>query len=286
MFDVLACCARIRARSMQAHQKNPSRRSRAGVSKELAWEAVVLEGGFAKALKEGGSKNKILEDHIIAFDDLSFFAPPGNFACMEEDDVVSDFHDGVHIVGIDDRDDIIINRNTADKLINDEGSFGVEAGVGLIAEKVTRVKDNCPGNPDALLHPTADLGRELFIDPFQVDPLKAIIDAVKFFLFRHISKHIQGKADIFFNRHGVEKCRSLEKHTHFHAEGTDGFFVELTKIDIIVINRPCFRAQKAHEQFEQDRFAAAAPADDEVRFSGIKFGCYPFEYMVFLKTFK
>ena len=63
-------------------------------------------------------------------------SPPGNFTGMEQDDIVAYFHNGVHIVGVDNGSDIVVLGDIADQFINDEGRFGVKAGVGLVAKKV------------------------------------------------------------------------------------------------------------------------------------------------------
>ena len=60
------------------------------------------------------SKNELLERVIGAFEYLAFVATPGQFAFVDQDDVVADLHHRVHVVCDDDgggNDDDIISSD-------------------------------------------------------------------------------------------------------------------------------------------------------------------------------
>ena len=83
---------------------------------------------------EGGRINKTFNLGIRCVDDRMAIAFPPFFTLMNKENVVSDFHDAVHVVGNDNSGDLVFLGNILNQFIDDDRRFGVEARIGLIAK--------------------------------------------------------------------------------------------------------------------------------------------------------
>ena len=71
---------------------------------------------------------------------------------MDVDDLLTNLHNGVHIVGIDDGGDIILASNALDKVIDNDRGLRVESRVRLVTEEVARVEHDSAGDSGTLDH--------------------------------------------------------------------------------------------------------------------------------------
>lgn len=236
-------------------------------------------------LQERTGEDKILQDLIVTVEDLMLVAPPRNLPFVQQDDIVTDAHDRIHVVGIDDGRDIVFNGDIADELVDHDRSLGVEARVGLITEQVGGLQHDRTGNAYPLLHTTTDFGGVPVIGTRQIDPLEAKIYAIELFLSCFFGKHIQRETDILFDRHRIEQSRGLKKHAHLHTHTTHILAVELKKVDIVVKYLPGGRLEEAHQQLEQYRLAGAGAADDKIGMPAEKLSRNTLEDLLLVELF-
>ena len=78
-------------------------------------------------LEERRGKNEILEGFILRGQYLIITAFPGQVAIVQEGYIVPDLHHGVHIMGIDDSRDIILDRDIMDQLVDHEAGLGIKS---------------------------------------------------------------------------------------------------------------------------------------------------------------
>ena len=58
---------------------------------------------------------------------------------VDEDDVLTNTHDRVHVMGIDDGGDIELLGNALQQFVNDKRCLGIQTGVRLVTEEILRV---------------------------------------------------------------------------------------------------------------------------------------------------
>ena len=87
-----------------------------------------------------------------------------------------------------------------------------------------------------------------------------------------VGKHIEGKANIFFDRHGIEQSGRLKQHAYFHSDLSLLFFVEAEKIGISIKYIALGGGKESYQEFEQDRFTGSATTDNEIGLPREKFG--------------
>ena len=71
---------------------------------------------------------------------------------VDEDDVLTNTHDRVHVMGIDDGGDIELLGNALQQFVDDKRCLGVQTGVGLVTEEILRVQGNSSGDGHTFLH--------------------------------------------------------------------------------------------------------------------------------------
>ena len=100
----------------------------------------------SNALEQFGGEDKFCDVWLVGSNDLMPVAFPGLDAIFEKDDVVSDLHNRIHIVGIDHRGDAIFLGDLAHQIVNDHSRLWIETRIGLVAEEVLGVHGYGTGN--------------------------------------------------------------------------------------------------------------------------------------------
>ena len=99
-------------------------------------EGLLLCLHFFHFPEQVGSENKVVQLFVGGTHDIVFTALPLLASFVDEEDMLTDAHDGVHVVGIHDSRDVVFFSQLVDQLIDDHGCLGVEAGIWLIAEEI------------------------------------------------------------------------------------------------------------------------------------------------------
>ena len=97
---------------------------------------LFAQGCFAQTLQKRRGKNEGLQIFIFAGQYLILGAAPFESTFVQEANIVANFHHRVHVVGIYDCGDVVFLGDGADELVDEDGCFRVEAGVGLVTEQV------------------------------------------------------------------------------------------------------------------------------------------------------
>lgn len=99
--------------------------------------------------------DEVVQRLVVGGEDVLAAATPGEMPLVNERDGLADGDDGVEIVGVDHRGGVEVVGDFGDELVDKQGSFGVEAGVGLVEKEVFRVAGECAGDGGTFLHTTA-----------------------------------------------------------------------------------------------------------------------------------
>ena len=77
-------------------------------------------------------KNEVVQLLDAGVENLVAAAFPLLVPLVDKNDFVANLHHGVHIVGVDDGGDIVFDGDFFDKIVDDNGRYGVETGIRLI----------------------------------------------------------------------------------------------------------------------------------------------------------
>ena len=194
---------------------------------------------------EGLGEDEIVETFIVGGEHVVFAAAPFKVPLVDEGNSLSNGDDGVDVVGVDDGGDVELVSDFKDQLVDEEGSFGVEAGVGFVAEEVLGVAGDGAGDGGAFLHTAAQFGREQVVGAFEVHPFQAEVHAVDFFAPALGGEHREREHHVFLDGHRVEQGGALEHHPHFGADGLLFLVGEMVEIPSVIENFALFRSQQA-----------------------------------------
>ena len=99
--------------------------------------------------------NEVVQRLVVGGEDVVAAAPPFEVALVDERDGFADGDDGVQIVSVDYRSGVELVGDLGDEFVDEQGSLGVEAGVGLVEEKVLGIASQRAGDGGTFLHTTA-----------------------------------------------------------------------------------------------------------------------------------
>ena len=137
---------------------------------------------------------------------------------VDVDDLLPDLHDGVHVVGVDDRGDVVLLGNLVDQVVDDDRGLRIEARVGLVAEEVARVQDDRARDGHALDHAARQLRRVEIVGVFEPHAPQAEIHALAFLGLRLIGEEIQRQADVLRYGRRVQQRSALKDHADVLAD--------------------------------------------------------------------
>ena len=197
---------------------------------------------------------------------------------VDEAYMVSDFHNGIHVVGIDDSGDLILSGDFLDQAVYDDGCGWIQAGVRLVAEKIFRIQRYGPCDTYPFLHTSRQLGRIKFVGTFQVNSLEAEIHPFQFLFKAPFRKEIHREHDVLLHGCKVEQGAFLEKHSHFLAEEFPFREFHLGEIPFSVKNLSPVRLIQAHKVFQQHGLSASAGSDDKGALSRAELDIDVFQY--------
>ena len=213
---------------------------------------------------EGLGENEIVEPVVVGGEHIVLVAAPFKVALVDEGDGLADSDDGVDVVGVDDGGDVELVGDFKNQLVDEEGGFGVEAGVGFVAEEVLGVAGDGAGDGGTLLHTATQFGGVQLVGAFQIHPFEAEVHPVYFLAPALGGEHREREHHVLLDGHGVEQRRPLENHAHFGADGLLLFVGELVEIPAVIENFSLFRSQKSDEVLHHHGLAGAGTPDDEV----------------------
>ncbi len=171
-------------------------------------------------------------------------------------------------MGVDYGSDVIFVGDVAEQFVDENRSARVEAGVGLVAEKIFGI--HCDGTSDshALLHTARYFRRILVFGTLEIDTFEAEAGAVEHLAVRHASVDGKGKHHIAEHCLRVEKSRALKEHTYFLAYLLDLLAVHLHEVAAVVEYLTLLGAYESHERLEHHGLARAALTYDKIGLSG------------------
>ena len=97
---------------------------------------------------------------------------------VDERDGLADGDDGVEVVGVDDCRGVELVGDLGDEFVDEQGGFGVEAGVWLVEKEVAGIAGEGACYSGTFLHTAAQLRRIKFVNPFQINAFQTEIGAV------------------------------------------------------------------------------------------------------------
>ena len=87
---------------------------------------AVGNNHLAHVLQEVAGEDEIGEAGVVGSHNLTALALPFLMAFVDEDDVLADAHDGVHVVGVDDGGHVELAGDALQQFVDDEGGLGIE----------------------------------------------------------------------------------------------------------------------------------------------------------------
>src|SRR5690606_20760762 len=186
--------------------------------------------------------------------------------------ILPDSHHGIHVMGYDNRCTLILLCQLLDKLVNQNRSRRIEAGVRLVTKQVFRAHAYRTCDTDTLLHPSRQFRGVKLVGPLQVDPFQTEVGAVCFFFLAHIGKHIESAYAVLFDRPRVETRWILEKHAESAPAGATVFGIHLCKLLPVEIHFPLFGLVQPYDTLEERTFSGPGPPDDQTDPAGFKDG--------------
>ena len=208
--------------------------------------------------------NEVVQRLVVGGEDVVAAAAPGKVPLVDERDSLPDGDDGVQIVSVDYRSGVELVGDLGDEFVDEQGSLGVEAGVGLVEKEVAGIAGEGACYSGTFLHTAAQLRRIKFVHPFQINAFQAEIGTVEFFALALFGEHVQREGDILLNGHGVEQRGTLEHHPHFLAEQQFVLFRQVVEFAAAVENFALLGRVQPHQALHQHRLARPGPPDDEV----------------------
>ena len=227
---------------------------------------------LAELLAEIGGKDKVVEPLVVGGEDFLIAALPRLVALIDEEDVLANADDGVHVVGIDDGGDIVLVGDVGDELVDDERCLGIEAGVGLVAEEVARLHGDGPGYGGSLLHTAAELIGVLALGSAEVDAVEAVQGAFAPLLVALGGEHVEGEHDIVEHGHGVEEGGALEEHAYLAAQQGALALAHGGEVAPVVEDVSLRGLVEPHEAVHEHGLAGAALSDDEIGLAVMELG--------------
>ena len=82
---------------------------------------------FLNFFEQLGGEDEVVEVFVGGAHDLCGVASPAYASLADEDDVLADAEDGVHVVGVDDGGDAIFLCDAMKELVDDEAGLRVES---------------------------------------------------------------------------------------------------------------------------------------------------------------
>ena len=231
-------------------------------------------------------KDEVVEPFVVGSEHVVLVAAPFEVALVDKGDGLPDGDDGVDVVGVDHGGDVEFMGDFVNQLVDEEGGFGVEAGVGFVAEEVLGVAGDGAGDGGTFLHTTAQLGGIKLVGAFEVHPLEAEIHPIDFLAPALGGQHREWEHHVLLDGHGVEQSRPLEHHAHF---GTDGLLLlvgELVEIPSVIEDFTLFRSEQPDEVLHHHGLAGAGPPDDEVHLAVLEAGVDALQYLPLPEVFR
>jgi hypothetical protein len=145
---------------------------------------------------------------------------------------------------------------------------GVEAGGRLVEEDDLGLVDESPGDRHALAHATRDLGGVLVPHVGEADLLELLLHPILDLRRFQAGFLPEREGDVLGDRHGVEEGAPLEDHPVALADAVQLAPAQARDLGAVHRDRPRVGAEQSDEVLEQDRLAAAAPADDHHDLAG------------------
>ena len=240
---------------------------------------AVGNNHLAHVLQQVAGEDEIGEAGVVGSHDLTALALPFFMAFVDEDDVLADAHDGVHVVGVDDGGHVEL---AGDAL---QGGLGIETRVGLVAEQVFGVEGDGAGNGYALLHTAGDLAGEFLVGSLQIDTVEAFLGAVYALAEVHRGEHVEGEHDVLEDGHRVEEGCTLEDHAHLAAHEHFFAFRHADKVAAIIEHLSAGGFEQPYEVLHEHGLARAALADDEIGLAVEEGGVDVFQHFLVVETF-
>ena len=167
-------------------------------------------------------------------------------------------------MGVDYRGGVEIVGDFGDELVDEQGGFGVEAGVWLVEKEVAGIAGEGACYSGTFLHTAAQLRRIQLVRVHQINAFKTEVGSVAHLALAHVREHVQREGDVFLDRHGVEQRGTLEHHPHFLAEQQFVLFRQVVELPAAVENFALLGRVQPHQALHQHRLARPGPPDDEV----------------------
>ena len=76
--------------------------------------------------EEVGSKDETVESLVVGIHHLVFRSLPSGMTFTDEEDVLADAHDGVHVVGVDDGGRLLLRRDVMNQIVIENGRLRVK----------------------------------------------------------------------------------------------------------------------------------------------------------------
>ena len=244
----------------------------------------VVHDGLPHFLQQVAGEDEVGESLVGGTHDVGRYTLPLLLSFVDEDDVLADAHDRVHVVGVDNGRDVVFLSDAVQQVVDDKACLRVEAGVGLVAEEVFGVHDDGTGNGDALLHAAGDLTGELVLSPHQIDAVETLHRPLLAFAQVHGRKHVEGKHDVLQDSERVEEGCRLEYHAHFAAHVDFLLFGHGNEVAPVVEYLSAGRLEQSDEILHQHSLAAAALTDDEIGLAVLENGADVFQYIAAVKA--
>ena len=246
---------------------------------------AVGNNHLAHVLQEVAGEDEISEAGVVGSHNLTALALPFFMAFVDEDDVLADAHDGVHVVGVDDGGHVELAGDALQQFVDDEGGLGIETRVGLVAEQVFGVEGDGTGNGDALLHTAGNLAGEFLVGSLQIDTVEALLGAVYALAEVHRGEHVEGEHDVLEDGHRVEEGSALEDHAHFAAHEHFFAFRHADEVAAVVEHLSAGGFEQPYEVLHEHGLARAALADDEIGLAVEEGGVDVLQHILAVETF-
>ena len=168
-----------------------------------------LLGAFCHSRGE----DKVVELLILGVEDIILGALPPLLALVDVDNLVANLHHRVHIVGVDDGGDVILDGDVVDEVINHDRCLWVESLVWLVAEEILRVEHDGACNGCTLNHTARKLRWVEVAGVRKLHTLEALLHSLILLGRALRGEHIEWQAHILVYGRRVEQRSTLEYHT-------------------------------------------------------------------------
>lgn len=236
-------------------------------------------------LEEVAGEDEVVQSLVLGLIYGVFRALPFHLALFEEDDMVANLEDGVHVVRVDDGADIVFGGDLVDELVYDERRLGVETRVRLVAEQIFGVHRDGSCDGYAFLHTAGNLGwREVPRMILDIDATEAEFRPIFHLFDRHIGEHLQRKHHVFQHAEGVEEGGTLEEHAHLAAKQTYLLLFHVRQVSTVIFDAPRVYLVQTDDGLHQDGLARTGLTDDHVALTIVHVGIDIVQNDVSVKT--